>query len=103
MKPLLFILLFLSAGIHAQVKKQEHGKVNTIQKKKSVKKQKKAKVKTYGMKNFRSEEEKRIINLSQQNDNAYKKDIVRKNSGGGSESFGYEEIRSSRTRLYLFV
>lgn len=102
MKSLVFILLFLSAGIQAQVKKQEHGKRHSIHKKKNLKKQKNAKIESDGLKNFRDEEERRIINLSQQNDNAYKKDIVRKSSGG-SESFGYEETRSSRTRLYLFV
>lgn len=102
MKSLIFIMLFLSAGIHAQIKKQEHGKVSKVQKKTYTKKQNKAKVKRIGMKSFKDEEVKRIIDLSQQNDNTGKKELVRKN-GSGYEYFDYEETRSSRTRMYLFI
>lgn len=102
MKSLLFIMLFLSVGIQAQVKKQGHGTVNKVQKKTHLKKQRNAKIKNYGMKAFKDEEVKRIIDLSQQNDNTAKKELVRKNSSG-YEYFDYEETRSSRTRMYLFI
>ncbi|WP_278379827.1 hypothetical protein [Chryseobacterium arthrosphaerae] len=103
MRLLLFTLLFLSAGAQAQIKKDEHGRVNKVQKKTGFKKTKKTHTKNYGLRNFRDDEVKRIINLSQQNDTTPKKEIVRKNSSGGYEYFDYEETRSSRTRLYLFV
>ncbi|MGN7863005.1 hypothetical protein [Chryseobacterium sp. 22458] len=102
MRLLLFALLFLSAGVQAQIKQHENGRVNKVQKKTGFKKTKKIQAKNYGLKNFRDDEVKRIINLSQQNDNTTKKEIVRKNSGG-YEYFNYEETRSSRTRLYLFI
>ncbi|MGH1518253.1 hypothetical protein [Chryseobacterium sp. JK1] len=94
MKQLFIILLFLSVGAQAQVKKQGRKK---IEKRTVLRKNKKSIVK-----NFRDKEEKRIIDLSQQNDGP-RKEFVKKSSASKVESFDYEETRSSRTRLYLFI
>ncbi|MGL6129164.1 hypothetical protein [Chryseobacterium artocarpi] len=101
MKYLLFILLFLSFGMNAQLKKAIPGKVKKIEKKAGFKKNKKASVKKYAMKAFRDEDIKRIINLSQQND-APKKEIVKKNNSGGGAII-HEEISSMKYRMYLFI
>ena len=94
MKQLFIILLFLSVGAQAQVKKHGGKKIE----KRTVLKKKKKSI----AKNFRDKEEKRIIDLSQQNDGP-RKEIVKKSSASKTESFDYEETRSSRARLYLFI
>lgn len=101
MKYLLLILLFLSTGMNAQMKKQIPGKVKKIEKKSGFKKNKKTGFKKYSMKNFRDEDIKRIINLSQQNDTP-KKEIVKKNNSGGG-SIIYEETSSMKYKMYLFI
>ena len=102
MKYLLFILLFLSSGMNAQLKKATPGKVKKIEKKAGFKKNKKAGVQKYAMKAFRDEDIKRIINLSQQND-APKKEIVKKNNSNSGGAIIHEEISSMKYRMYLFI
>lgn len=102
MKHLLLILFFLSTGMHAQMKKHVPGTVKKTEKKAGFKKSKKAGVKKYGMKTFRDEEIKRIINLSQQNDMP-KKEIVKKNNSSGGGSIIYEETSSMKYKMYLFI
>lgn len=101
MKPLLLILLFLSAGIQAQIKKYELRKRNNPEKKVHLKTNKKAKV-TYKTKSLKDDQLKRIINLSQQKENP-KKELVKKNNTSDGASIIYEETSSVRYRMYLFV
>ncbi|MCS4301325.1 hypothetical protein [Chryseobacterium sp. BIGb0232] len=98
MKQLFFILLFISVGIQAQIKKTDSGKRSNIENKKRFKSYKKAG--NYGIKSSKDDQVKRIINLSQQTDNS-KKEIVKKNDNGGL--IIYEERSSVRYRMYLFI
>jgi hypothetical protein len=101
MKPLLLILFFFSAGIQAQIKKHEPGKRNNPEKKGYFKTNKKTKA-TYGIKNVKDDQLKRIINLSQQKETP-KKELVKKNNNSDGGSIIYEEMVSVKYKMYLFI
>lgn len=100
MKLLVIILLFLAAGVQAQINKHEYGKGRKPEKKAYLKTDKKNKM--IGAKNFKDDQMKRIINLSQEKEGP-RKEMVKKSNNDDRGAVIYEETSSVRYRMYLFI